>query len=266
MSNTFKTYGDRAKQHPHACARDLLSLMERKKTNLSIAADVTTKAELLDIAKRAGPYICVLKTHIDVIEDFDFDLILQLEQLSKEHDFLLFEDRKFCEIASTAKLQYAGGIYKIASWSHFTNAHTVSGEGIIHGMKEVGLPLGRGLILLAEMSSKGALTTGSYTTESVAMARRNQDFVFGFIAQHQMNEGDQEDFVVLTPGVGLDLKGDALGQQYNTPHTVIAERGCDVIIVGRGIYGKPDEIEKQCQRYRDAGWAAYEERCEKHKQ
>lgn len=59
--NTYKSYADRAAQHPNACAKALFELMERKKTNLSIAADVTSKKELLAIADATGPYICVLK-------------------------------------------------------------------------------------------------------------------------------------------------------------------------------------------------------------
>jgi orotidine-5'-phosphate decarboxylase len=110
------------------------------------------------------------------------------------------------------------------------------------------------------MSSKGALTKGDYTRESVEMARRNKDFVFGFIAQNIMNETEDEDFVVMSPGVGLDVKGDGLGQQYRTPHQVIVESGGDVIIVGRGIYGNPDQVEFQAKRYRQAGWDAYLER------
>lgn len=114
------------------------------------------------------------------------------------------------------------------------------------------------------MSSKGALTKGSYTTESVEMARRNKDFVFGFIAQNKMNEFDDEDFIVMSPGVGLDVKGDGLGQQYRTPHEVIVESGGDIIIVGRGIYGNPDQVEYQAKRYRQAGWDAYLERVRLH--
>ncbi|KAG0167474.1 orotidine 5'-phosphate decarboxylase [Apophysomyces sp. BC1034] len=266
MLNTYKSYAERAQQHPNACARSLFELMERKQTNLSVAVDVTTKKELLAIADMVGPFVCVLKTHIDIVEDFDRDLVEQLEHLAKKHDFLIFEDRKFADIGNTVKHQYEQGIYKIASWSHITNAHTVPGEGIVKGLAEVGLPLGRGLLLLAEMSSKGALTKGDYTVESVEMARRNKDFVFGFIAQHKMNEHPDEDFVVMAPGVGLDVTGDGLGQQYRTPHQVIVESGCDIIIVGRGIYGKPDEVEQQAQRYREAGWNAYLERVRQHSQ
>ena len=119
------------------------------------------------------------------------------------------------------------------------------------------------------MSTKGNLATGTYTAEAVKMARAHRDFVIGFIAMRRMDgvasEGavdEEEDFLILTPGVGLDSKGDAMGQQYRTPREVVYESGCDVIIVGRGIYGKgsDEEVKEQAERYRREGWAAYEER------
>lgn len=150
------------------------------------------------------------------------------------------------------------------------------GPSIISGLSAVGLPLGRGLLLLAEMSTKGSLARGEYTEETVRMARANRNFVVGFIAQRRMegvglraeqNEAldPNEDFMILTPGVGLESTGDALGQQYNTPRKVVLEAGCDVIIVGRGIYGKSDtanvaSAQALAERYRNEGWRAYEER------
>jgi len=258
-----QTYRERAEKHSNACASRLLKLMERKKSNLSLALDVTTKKELLEIADKVGPYLCLLKTHIDIVDDFDQDLIEQLLALAKKHDFMIFEDRKFADIGNTVKHQYGNGIYRIASWSDITNAHGVPGEGIITGLKDVGLPLGRGLLLLAEMSSKGALTYGEYSSKTIEMARRNQDFVMGFITQRCINELPDEDFIAMSPGVGLDVTGDSLGQQYRTPHQVIVESGCDLIIVGRGIYGKGRDVEAEARRYQEAGWSAYEERIRK---
>lgn len=148
------------------------------------------------------------------------------------------------------------------------------GPGIVTGLASVGKPLGRGLLLLAEMSSRGSLAIGAYTDDAVRMARANRDFVAGFVAQRRLDgvgasEEDattvaDEDFLVLTPGVGLDVRGDTMGQQYRTPREVVHDSGCDVIIVGRGIYGKtPIDAEyarTQAERYRREGWAAYEER------
>lgn len=176
-------------------------------------------------------------------------------------------------IGNTVALQYSSGVHRIASWSHITNAHPVPGPSIITGLASVGLPLGRGLLLLAEMSTKGSLATGTYTESAVRMAREHRDFVIGFIAQHRMDgvgassEDDvsDEDFLILTPGVGLDARGDAMGQQYRTPREVVTESGCDVIIVGRGIYGKGggvdvQAVQVQAERYRKEGWNAYLER------
>ena len=130
---------------------------------------------------------------------------------------------------NTVELQYSSGIYKIASWSHITNAHTVPGPSVVTGLASVGLPLGRGLLLLAEMSTKGSLAVGEYTRSSVQMALDHPDFVIGFIAMNRMDGLATElgyagkDLLILTPGVGLDSRGDGKGQQYRTPKEVIEE-------------------------------------------
>ncbi|CAG8808302.1 20535_t:CDS:2, partial [Dentiscutata erythropus] len=172
----MKTYGERAISLPNKTARELLTLMERKKSNLAVALDVTTKQEFLDIADKVGPYICCLKTHIDIVEDFDQDLIDKLKKLQKKHDFIIFEDRKFADIGNTVKHQYSKGIYKIVEWADIVDAHAIPGDGIVTGLKEIGLPLNRGLLLLAEMSSKGNLATGAYTEATIEMAKRHKDF------------------------------------------------------------------------------------------
>lgn len=171
-------------------------------------------------------------------------------------------------------MQYSSGVHRIASWAHITDAHPVPGPSIVTGLAKVGLPLGRGLLLLAEMSSKGSLAKKEYTEETVRMARANSDFVIGFISQRRLegvglddNEtsNPQEDFLILTPGVGFEVREDSLGQQYRSPRDIIIKEGCDVIIVGRGIYGRNNVIAFDAaaiaaQRYREEGWSAYEER------
>lgn len=251
------TYAQRAEKCSNQTAKKLLNLMEDKKTNLSIAADVTTKAELIKIADELGPEICVLKTHIDIVEDFDTDLVVQLQRLSEKHNFLLFEDRKFADIGNTVKHQYQDGVYHIADWSDIVNAHTVPGPGIIEGLKEVGKVKGRALLLLAEMSSKGTLAKDGYTKATLEMAKEHSDFVIGFITMRKLL--DDPTFINFTPGVKLAAGGDELGQQYNTPEKVIVQQGSDIIIVGRGIYQADNPI-AEAKKYREAGWAAYQKR------
>jgi len=198
------------------------------------------------------------------MSDFDPSLIPALLDLAKKHNFLIFEDRKFADIGSTVKLQYSEGIHKIASWADIIDAHPIPGDGIVKGLAEIGEPLGRGLALLAEMSSAGSLAVGDYTKKTGEMAKRNRGFVIGFIGQSRLSEDivGEEDFIYMTPGVGLVSKGDHLGQQYRTPSQVILSSGADVIIVGRGIYGSEGDgtMEERAEMYRKAGWEAYLQR------
>ncbi|KAL7752510.1 orotidine 5'-phosphate decarboxylase [Sorochytrium milnesiophthora] len=252
------TYASRASSFSNPVAVALLRLMEEKQTNLCVSADLTSADAILKLANDVGPYICMLKTHADIISDFSDKFIVELRQIADRQRFVLFEDRKFADIGNTVQLQYSAGVHKIASWSDMVNAHTLPGEGIITGLKAVGLPLNRGLLLLAQMSTKGTLFTKEYTAQTVQWAVKHADFVVGFIAQERLT--DDRDFLYLTPGVGLDEKGDSMGQQYRSPEEVILHDRCDVIIVGRGIYKEGRDPAQEAKRYRDAGWAAYSKR------
>lgn len=255
ISQTMKTlsYAQRAHHAKNPTAKQLLTLMAEKKTNLCVSLDIVTKNALLEMADLLGPEICVLKTHIDIVEDFDIDLTHQLQQLADKHQFLIFEDRKFADIGNTVALQYGGGIYRMADWAHIVNAHTLPGPGIVEGLKTVGLAQQRGLLLLAQMSPKGNLLNAEYTRASVAMAEAHADFVIGFICVERLS--DNPALIHFTPGVHLASSGDHLGQQYISPTQAIA-RGTDVVIVGRGIYGDADPLQA-AKRYRDISWQAY---------
>lgn len=100
-SITLKTYAERAANQPNPAGKALLECMDRKQTNLSVSVDVTNKQDLLDVCDAVGPNVCLVKTHIDIVEDFDMDLVEKLTALSKKHDFLIFEDRKFADIGKS---------------------------------------------------------------------------------------------------------------------------------------------------------------------
>lgn len=39
-----------------------------------------------------------MKTHVDILEDWQPSTTTRLQQLSEEHNFLIFEDRKFADL------------------------------------------------------------------------------------------------------------------------------------------------------------------------
>ncbi len=245
---------ERAELCDNETAKRLFEIMDEKRSNLALSADFTKAEELLHCAEKLAPEICLLKTHIDILEDFSLEVTARLAQLAKQGNFLLFEDRKFADIGNTVMHQYRGGVHRIAEWADIVNAHIVPGPGIIHGLKKVGSPLKRGLLLLAEMSSAGTIAQGNYTQQAIKMAEENLDFVIGFISLGKLSSDPR--LIHMTPGVQLQEGKDALGQRYQTPESAI-KAGSDIIIVGRGIIEAQDPL-LAAQEYRMRAWRAYE--------
>ncbi|XP_025769331.1 uridine 5'-monophosphate synthase [Puma concolor] len=101
------SFGARAElPRVHPVAAKLLKLMQKKETNLCLSADISESRELLQLADALGPSICMLKTHVDILNDFTLDVMKELTTLAKRHEFLIFEDRKFADIGNTVKKQY----------------------------------------------------------------------------------------------------------------------------------------------------------------
>ncbi|EDW16037.1 uridine 5'-monophosphate synthase [Drosophila mojavensis] len=267
FSRTKLTYEIRANLAKSPLTKRLFTLMATKKTNLCLAADLSKADDVLDLANKCGPYICMLKTHVDIIEDFSEAFITNLKTVAKKHNFLILEDRKFADIGNTVSQQYGKGMYKIASWANLVTAHTLPGRSIVQGLK-AGLSNDnarkeRGVFLLAEMSAKGNLIDEKYKESSnkIATEGGDADFVSGVVCQSSTCFGFPG-LIQLTPGVKIDEGVDNLGQQYQTPEHVVKERGADIGIVGRGIL-QAANVEKAAATYRDRLWAAYLERVSK---
>jgi len=254
---------DNPNQPAHPLTRRLLNLMEKKKSNLILSLDVNRRADFLRILDQVGPHIVLLKTHIDILDDFTPDLIDELRRAADRHNFLIFEDRKFADIGNTVRHQYREGIYRIHDWADFVTVHMVAGPGTLEGL--FGGTENRGAFLLARMSSRDSLITPDYTARVLDEGHRHREWVAGYIG-HGKDKADIAAFkalipkgqLLLMPGVQLKAGKDALGQQYLSVEDAV-RGGADLVILGRGII-KADNPGETAARVRSLGWQLYSER------
>jgi len=233
-----------ALQH-HSAGKKLLETALQKKSNLIASIDVTQASEILNLAEKVGDSVVAVKLHSDIISDFSDMFISELKKIAKNKNFLLFEDRKFADIGNTQQLQFEKGIYHISEWADMITSHVIAGAESLKIFGETGV------VVIAEMSSKGTLTDEHYKNQAVALSEKAEN-VIGCVAQSQMPDS----LLLFTPGVNLTSTGDAKGQQFNTPERVMTEYHTDFIIVGRGIYASANPKDAS-EKYQKAGWNAY---------
>lgn len=213
----------------------LNNILIKKKTNVIISADLERKNEIIDLIEKVGSYIAGIKLHSDIIMDWDINFVNELEKLKDKYNFIIIEDRKFCDIGNIVKMQSE----LITKYADLITVHSISGIGILEGLKSNCLSNNCGILLIAQMSSNGNLINKKYTEETILMAKKYQDIIVGFICQEKLCDN----FFHFTPGVQLNVKKDNYGQQYNTPEYLVNKKNIDFLIIGRGIYQSENKVE-----------------------
>jgi len=256
---------------PSTNGRKLLEIMLKKKSNLCISFDLDRWWEVLGAVERLGPYVCLVKTHLDTYNFESYEQVgefrRKMTELSEQNSFLILEDRKFADIGSTVEKQLKSKPFEIGQWVHMVTAHGLPGKGLLECFAR--FPR-LSTIFIAQMSSEGNLGSRirEYAEEVVDMCSGYDSGVAGFVAQSDVTShlerkdgGHSPWFLQFTPGVSLSSRGDSLGQQYVTVEEAVEGRHADVIIVGRGILGKREE--EQCaaaEEYQMRGWNAWTKR------
>lgn len=246
-------------------ARTFMEVAARKKSLVCLAADRSTMAGLNQLLEDVGPYIAALKTHVDLVDDWSVEGWTSFCAKARTMDLLIFEDRKFADIGGISRKQMAG-VYDIRSWSDLVTAHLISGPDIVDGLQAGWDDVDRfgGVLLLAQMSSRGNLLQPNYTAKVVEMGTSHAG-VFGFIGngsrpdelvelRNKVGQGK----MIWTPGVNLATGDGEMGQRYGDPRSAILS-GSDCIIVGSGIH-RAENPSQQARAYAEASWNALLER------
>ena len=258
-------WGERWINNTLPMARTYMEVACRKQSLVCLAADRKTMAGLNELLDQVGPYLAALKTHVDLIDDWSVGSWEVFCTKAKSMDLLIFEDRKFADIGKISRDQM-GGVYNIRQWADLVTAHLISGQDIVDGLQAGWNDVGRngGVLLLAQMSSRGNLLSPDYT-ETVVKTGSMHDGVFGFIGNGSkpddlkiLREKVGQGKLIWTPGVNIAVGDGEMGQRYGAPDEAI-RAGSDCIIVGSGIH-KSEDPAKSAKSYAEVSWKALLER------
>ena len=271
------SYGARAQLASSPAAARLFELMQRKKSNLCVSADVDTPAELLRLIALVGRHVVLVKTHVDAMVGCDAALGKELARLARELDFLLMEDRKYVDIGHTVAMQHGRGPGDMATWAHFVTAVPLSGPAIVDGLLEgerlglqtreqVATPTASssssaphapavpvaaaprdptlGIVLIAEMSSQGSLAKGHYTEAVVGLARSRSRYVAGIVAQSPLLD-DAPGSITMTPGVSFRPPPASAAPPASAPGTASASASASVSARAAGARHPGDGLGQQ---------------------
>ncbi|WP_185867254.1 orotidine-5'-phosphate decarboxylase [Blattabacterium cuenoti] len=247
IQNKRISYEEKKEKISHPIGKKLIDITLKKKTNLIVSADLIYTQNILKLVNLIGDLICGLKLHVDIINDFSYSFINYLKNISIEKKFLLFEDRKLCDVGSTNYLQLHYGIHKISSWADIITAHVFAGSMSIQNLN---IPSNMGLITISEMSSYGRLSDDNYIRKVLNISIKNPT-VIGTVAQRKVDDR----LLLFTPGIHFRKMNN--GNSYIHPVQAFEKNGSDFIIVGKAISQSWDP-KIEAEKYRNAGWKAYE--------
>ncbi|AFJ90577.1 orotidine-5'-phosphate decarboxylase [Blattabacterium sp. (Blaberus giganteus)] len=249
IQNKRISYEEKKEKISHPIGKKLIDITLKKKTNLIVSADLIHTENILKLVNLIGDRICGLKLHVDIINDFSYSFIKCLKNISIEKNFLLFEDRKLCDVGYTNYLQLHYGIHKISSWADIITVHVLAGSMSIQNLD---IPYSMGLITISEMSSYGRLSDDHYIRKALNISLKNPK-VIGTVAQRKVDDR----LLLFTPGIHFYKRNNNnIGNTYIHPVQAFEKNGSDFIIVGKAIY-QSDNPEITAEEYRNAGWKAY---------
>ncbi|MEC7507602.1 MAG: orotidine-5'-phosphate decarboxylase [Candidatus Thermoplasmatota archaeon] len=252
-------WGERWTSATSSMAQRYMEVAAAKRSLVCLAADRNTMAGLFELLEAVGPHVAALKTHVDLVDDWSAEAWAAFCEAAHEANLLIFEDRKFADIGKISRAQMAG-IYDVRSWANLVTAHLISGPDIVDGLQAAWGDVNRsgGVLLLAQMSSRGNLLHPGYTKEVVDNGVAH-DGVFGFIGNGSrpaelaaLRATVGEGKMIWTPGVNLAVGDGEMGQRYGDPTAAVLS-GSDCIIVGSGIH-KADDPRAAAAAYAEASW------------
>jgi uridine monophosphate synthetase len=238
----------------HNLQAELLRLVYDKKTALCLSLDVPTWKEGREILDKCGPYIAMVKTHVELFEDYTSDYCDEIKELAKKHKFLVMEDRKLADVSTISWKQTMGGLFNINKWANFVTCHGLTASSCLDYYQQRlngGFPVNVAPCLVTEMNADNNMLSKNYTKECLQLIQKHSKVSPVIICQCLPNITNK---IKATPGVSLNETENVIdGKNYRTVENAIVYQNNHIVIVGSSIVSS-EEPDEEAKLFAETSW------------
>lgn len=229
-------------------AINVRQLCLQKESKICLSLDVPKWNKFFSILEQVADKIVMLKVHFDIMENLDYDNLEKLFKMKKKYNFLVWEDRKLCDIGHTNLLvvekllsfqffeEFNKNIkhkeYKSEKLIDFISILPIGGELSLTPLFEMDI----GIFLLSQMSSQGNYFNDIITNNIIQISKTyyKTGKISGIINQSLNPYIIQYPMLSIMPGISHLSSEDNMGQQYQ--EITKLKNIPDIFVVGRAIY------------------------------
>jgi len=217
-------------------------LSQKKNSKICLSLDMPNWDNFFNILEKVADKIVMLKIHLDIMENLNKTNLEKLFQIKQKYNFLVWEDRKLCDIGHTNVLvvkQLLSYQFDNQKLVDFISILPIGGDLSLTPLFEMDI----GIFLLSEMSSQGNLFNDIITNNIIQLSKTHYRTgkITGIINQTLNPYIIQYPILSIIPGISHLTNKDNMGQQYRdvTKLKVLP----DIFVVGRAIYQSENPLE-----------------------
>ncbi|KRY65418.1 Uridine 5'-monophosphate synthase, partial [Trichinella pseudospiralis] len=166
----------------HCLAKQLWEIAINKKSNLCVACKLSDPKEIIALAQQIGQFICMLIIRSDLIFKHPLvDFISELKACAKSNNFMIMDDRKFCDVSSIVEMQLTGGEWSIANWVDFVTVLPFSGRGVFSAIRQIKSENNFACFSVLSLHAKDSLVPKEFSEQSIKTAEEEIDVVAGVV-------------------------------------------------------------------------------------
>lgn len=210
---------------------ELRQIISKKKTAVCLSLDINNWQLGRELVHLAGNYICMLKIHPELIEDWTPDTRDEIKNLAIKYDFQIMCDQKMADVPKIVERQICSSLFGLSDLADWITIMPNNYLDVASHLNNLPNPLPPRLLLVAQMNTQNSLGQISEFQNMINQIITKTPQIGAVITQ--VNSYPR--IFGMTPGVILNDTFNPNPARYRDIQTAIIRDKNNVVILGDAI-------------------------------